>query len=63
MSGKADLEHRLVVKQSLELQGILMDSYGGVESGFWQKGAVKTWVNQNDLVPNFICISLNYYLN
>lgn len=23
----------------------------------------KSWVNQNDLVLNFICISLNYYLN
>lgn len=30
----------VVVKQSLELQAILMDSYGGVDSGFWQKGAV-----------------------
>lgn len=30
----------VVVKQSLELQEIHMDSYSGVDSGFWQKGAV-----------------------
>lgn len=30
----------IVVKQSLELQEILLDSYGGIDSGFWQKGAV-----------------------
>lgn len=51
-----------MVKQSLELQEILMDSYGGVGSDFWQEVTVY-WVNQNDLVLNFICISLNYYLN
>lgn len=30
----------VVVKQSLEVQEILMDSHGGVDPGFWQKGAV-----------------------
>lgn len=30
----------VVIKRSLELQEILMDSYDGVDSGFWQKGAV-----------------------
>ena len=29
-----------MVKQSLELQEILTDSYGGVDSDFWQEGAV-----------------------
>lgn len=29
-----------MVKQSLELQEILMDSYGGVDSEFWQEGAI-----------------------
>lgn len=30
---------------------------------FGRKVLFKTSVNQNDLVPDFICISLNYYLN
>lgn len=30
----------VVVRQSLEVQEILVDSYGAVGSGFWQKCAV-----------------------
>lgn len=30
----------VVLKQSLELQETLMDSDGGIDLGFWQKGAV-----------------------
>lgn len=48
------------VEQSLGLQQVLTDSYAELTQTF---GRFKTWVNQNDLVLNFICVSLNYYLN